>query len=86
MLLTTDEQGAFKVIILRKPGRVAVAVEDQGLPFDFRKFETGKDSGLGVMLMKAFADEIHFINLGRDGKRVELAKKPSLQRYRSLYF
>ena len=69
-----DEQGAFEVIILRKPGRVAVAVEDKGLPFDFRKFETGKDSGLGVMLMKAFADEIHFVNLGRDGKRVELAK------------
>ena len=69
-----DEQGAFDVIILRKPGQVVVAVEDQGLPFDFRKFEAGQESGLGVMLMKAFADEIHFLNAGRRGKRVELIK------------
>ncbi len=68
------EQGAFDVVILRKPGQVVVAVEDQGLPFDFRKFETGQESGLGMMLMKAFADEIHFLNSGRRGKRVELIK------------
>jgi anti-sigma regulatory factor (Ser/Thr protein kinase)/GNAT superfamily N-acetyltransferase len=68
------EQGSFDVIILRKPGQVVVAVEDQGLPFDFRKFDVEKESGLGVILMKAFADEIHFINLGRRGKRVELVK------------
>ncbi len=68
------EQGSFDVIILRKPGQVVVAVEDQGLPFDFRKFEAGKESGLGIMLMKAFADEIRFLNLGRRGKRVELIK------------
>jgi len=69
-----DEQGTFDVIILRKPGQVVVAVEDQGLPFDFRRFEAGQESGLGVMLMKAFADEIHFLNAGRRGKRVELIK------------
>ncbi|MBM3119747.1 MAG: GNAT family N-acetyltransferase [Chloroflexi bacterium] len=68
------EQGFFDVVILRKPGQVVVAVEDQGLPFDFRKFDVGKESGLGIMLMKAFADEIHFLNLGRRGKRVELVK------------
>jgi anti-sigma regulatory factor (Ser/Thr protein kinase)/GNAT superfamily N-acetyltransferase len=68
------EQGFFDVVILRKPGQVVVAVEDQGLPFDFRKFDADKESGLGVMLMKAFADEIHFLNLGRRGKRVELVK------------
>lgn len=69
-----DEQGSFDIIILRKPGQVAVAVEDQGLPFDFKKLEAGNDSSLGVMLMKAFADEIYFLNLGRGGKRVELIK------------
>jgi anti-sigma regulatory factor (Ser/Thr protein kinase)/GNAT superfamily N-acetyltransferase len=68
------EQGFFDVVILRKPGQVVVAVEDQGLPFDFRKFDADKESGLGVMLMKAFADEINFLNLGRRGKRVELVK------------
>jgi serine/threonine-protein kinase RsbW len=69
-----DEQGSFDVFILRKPGQVVVAVEDQGLPFDFRKFDIEKESGLGIILMKAFADEIHFLNLGRSGKRVELVK------------
>jgi anti-sigma regulatory factor (Ser/Thr protein kinase)/GNAT superfamily N-acetyltransferase len=68
------EQGFFDVVILRKPGQVVVAVEDRGLPFDFRKFDADQESGLGVMLMKAFADEIHFLNLGRQGKRVELVK------------
>jgi anti-sigma regulatory factor (Ser/Thr protein kinase)/GNAT superfamily N-acetyltransferase len=68
------EQGSFDVVILRQPGRVVVAVEDQGLPFDFRKFDVEKESGLGTILMKAFADEIHFLNLGRCGKRVELVK------------
>lgn len=68
------EQGSFDIVILRKPGQVVVAVEDQGLPFDFKKFDVEKESGLGIILMKAFADEIHFLNLGRRGKRVELAK------------
>ena len=69
-----DEVGTFDIIILRKPGMIVVGVEDQGLPFDFKKFKVGKESGLGMILMKAFADEIHFINLGHHGKRVELIK------------
>jgi len=68
------ELGSFEVIILRKPGQIVVAVEDRGLPFDFRKIDTDRESGLGIMLMKAFADEIRFLNLGRGGKRVELVK------------
>ncbi|HEX7364099.1 MAG TPA: GNAT family N-acetyltransferase [Dehalococcoidia bacterium] len=68
------EHGNFDVVILRKPGQIEVAVEDRGLPFDFRKFNTARESGLGVILMKAFADEVHFLNLGRGGKRVELVK------------
>jgi len=69
-----DEQGSYDVIILRRPGQIVVAVEDQGLPFDFRKFKSGKESGLGVALMKAFADELHFLNLGPRGKRIEIIK------------
>ncbi len=68
------EAGAFDVMILRRPGQVAVVVEDQGLPFDFSKLEPGKESGLGTALMKAFTDEVNFLNLGRQGKRVELVK------------
>ncbi|MCX5998040.1 MAG: GNAT family N-acetyltransferase, partial [Chloroflexi bacterium] len=68
------EQGFFDVAILRKPGQIVVAVEDQGLPFDFRRVGAGEESDLGIVLMKAFADEVHFLNLGRGGKRVELVK------------
>ncbi len=51
-----------------------MVVEDSGLPFDFKKVDTEKESSLGIMLMKAFADEIRFLNLGRGGKRVEIVK------------
>lgn len=68
------EEGSLDVIILRRPGQVVVAVEDRGLPFDFTKLRQGRESGLGMALMKAFADEVNFINLGRQGKRVELVK------------
>ena len=68
------EQGMFDLIILRKPGQIVVAVEDQGLPFDFKKSEAREESGLGMVLMNAFADEVRFLNLGRRGKRVELIK------------
>ncbi|MCX6013155.1 MAG: ATP-binding protein [Chloroflexi bacterium] len=67
------EEGFFDIIILRRPGQVVVAIEDQGLPFDPKKLEA-TESDLGVLLMKAFADEIKYVNLGRRGKRVELIK------------
>jgi serine/threonine-protein kinase RsbW len=69
-----DEPGTYDVIIQRGPGQIKIAVQDQGLPFDFRKYEAEQESSLGVILMKAFADKVNFLNLGRDGKRVELIK------------
>ncbi len=68
------ETGTYDIVITRRPGQVVVGVEDRGLPFDFRKYEEGSEPGLGVALMKAFADEVRFLNLGRAGKRVELVK------------
>ncbi len=68
------EEGTFDIVILHRPGKVVIAVEDRGLPFDFRKLADGGQTGLGTELMKAFADEISFLNLGRQGKRVELVK------------
>jgi serine/threonine-protein kinase RsbW len=70
------EDGKFTVIITRRPGAISIAVEDLGLPFDYRKFDSERGSGLGVVLMKAFADEVHFHNLGQHGKQVELIKHP----------
>jgi anti-sigma regulatory factor (Ser/Thr protein kinase) len=68
------EEGNFDIIIARRPGQIVIGVEDRGLPIDFKKLEEGQESGLGMVLMKAFADEVHFMNLGRLGKRVEMVK------------
>ena len=69
-----DEKGIFEIIIIRKPGQLVISIRDKGLPFDFHKVKPGENSGLGMVLMKAFADEIHFMNLGREGKEVVFVK------------
>lgn len=67
-----DESRAYyDVIVEERPGSLVVAVQDQGLPFNLVQPE----AGTGLTLMRAFADRVHFLNLGRDGKRVELVKR-----------
>src|ERR687889_1826458 len=61
------------VDVLRRPGRVVVAVEDQGLPFDYGSLQDDKDRTALEVLHRSF-DETRFINLGRRGNRVELLK------------
>ncbi len=68
-----DEEGSFEVQVLRGPGRVVLAVEDRGLPFDYSRLRDGKDGTVLEMLHRSF-DEVRFINLGRLGNRVELRK------------
>ncbi len=69
-----DEEGQYDVEILRRPGRVVIAVEDKGLPFDYASLRDGVDTSLPEMLHHPSADEVRFINLGRGGNRVELMK------------
>jgi hypothetical protein len=69
-----DEAGHYDVEILRRPGRVVVAVEDRGLPFDYASLRDDGDTALPEMFHHSFADEARFINLGRGGNRVELVK------------
>ena len=77
------ERGEVELALSRRPGQLVVAVEDQGIPFDAARFlpdEDGEEaenelgSGLGMTLMRAFADELRVVNLGKRGKRVELVK------------
>ncbi|MBN1191785.1 MAG: ATP-binding protein [Dehalococcoidales bacterium] len=68
------EIGSYDITLERRPGQIVLGIEDRGLPFDFKKFDEGQESGLGMVLMKAFADEVRFINQGRRGKRVEIVK------------
>jgi anti-sigma regulatory factor (Ser/Thr protein kinase) len=68
------EEGRYDVEVLRRPGRVDIAVEDRGLPFDYAPLRDAGDTALPEMLHHSFADEVRFINLGREGNRVELIK------------
>lgn len=68
------ESEVYQIRVERPPGEFVVAVEDQGLPFDWER--AGADaSGLGSTLMKAFTDEVRFVNLGSRGKRLELIRR-----------
>ncbi len=68
-----EEEGSLDVQVLRRAGLVIVAVEDQGLPFDYKRLEDGEDRTVLEVLHGSF-DETRFVNLGRRGNRVELLK------------
>lgn len=65
-----DQRAHYDIIVETRPANLVVSVEDQGLPFDLRH---PKES-TGLQLMRAFADRVQFLNLGKSGKRVELIK------------
>ena len=69
------EEATYDVTFAREPGKLVIGVEDHGLPFDLESAQGGRLAGAGLRLAGAFADEIHFVNLGRKGKRVEIVKK-----------
>jgi anti-sigma regulatory factor (Ser/Thr protein kinase) len=69
----SEEVGSFDVEVLRRPGLVVVAVEDQGLPFDYKRLQDNDDRTVLEILRRSF-DETRFVNLGRRGNRVELLK------------
>jgi len=68
------ETGDFDVIVSRRPNQIVVAVEDRGLPRDFDQGAADAESQLGLVLMRAFADEVVFHTLGTGGKRIEVIK------------
>jgi serine/threonine-protein kinase RsbW len=67
-----EELGTIDVKIVYQTSRFVISIEDKGIPVDFSKLETQDQSALGIKLMKNLADEFRFINLGKDGKRLEL--------------
>jgi serine/threonine-protein kinase RsbW len=68
------DEGTIDIILTQKPGQFIIAIEDRGFPIDITKLEEGEHTGLGFLLMKKMADEVKFINLGKNGKRFELLK------------
>ncbi|MCX6165879.1 MAG: GNAT family N-acetyltransferase [Ignavibacteriae bacterium] len=71
-----DEQDmCFDIIVEKRNGQFVIGVEDKGLPFDFDSEEKDKTKGFGMTIMKEYTDEIKFVNLGQNGKRIELIKQ-----------
>jgi serine/threonine-protein kinase RsbW len=66
---------SFDVVLLRRPGHVVVAVEDQGRPFDFTSLEADAGSGLAAPSLTRLADAVRFVSLGIRGNRVEIVKR-----------
>jgi serine/threonine-protein kinase RsbW len=64
----------YEVHIENRPGQFVLAIQDQGVPIDWKKLESGEQVGLGMRLIKSFSDQVRFINLGRGGKRIEFIK------------
>src|SRR5215470_14301520 len=69
------DRASFDVALLRRPGHLVVAVEDQGLPFDFMSLETSSESGAAAASLTGLADAVRFLNRGTRGNRVEIVKR-----------
>lgn len=69
-----DELGIIRFKISYLPGKLIFTIEDKGLPVDVDKLEQEERSALGILLIKHLADEFKFVNLGKEGKRLEVVK------------
>jgi len=68
-----SQRAFFDIVVLRRPGRLVVAVEDKGLPFDFQTLQAREAPSAASV--GGFADAVHFTNLGTGGNRVEIVKR-----------
>ncbi len=76
-----DETGNIEVRISIENSFIEVSIHDYGQPFDITKYDyspekakNGDFSGSGLKLIKSFADDFIFINLGKNGKEFRLIK------------
>lgn len=67
-----NETGYYDVIFERHPNKLIIAFEDKGLPYEISQLENKDEGALRMLLIRSIADEIHFKNLGKSGKRIEL--------------
>lgn len=66
--------GMIDVKVGYAPGKFSISFEDKGLPVDIKMLETSDNSYVSILLLKKFADEFRFSNLGKGGKKLELIK------------
>jgi len=69
-----DEYGEISFRVNYRPGKLLFSFEDKGLPVSEELLEKSESSSLGILIIKHLADEFHFVNLGKEGKRIEIVK------------
>lgn len=87
--LNNDPNERYTIICRQMPTRMEVVIRDKGMPFSPEEIpdynpETPANldnaEGLSMYLLKHSVDEVHFRNLGRDGKETVLVKNIEAQR------
>lgn len=66
------QAATFDVALVRRPGQLVLIVEDQGLPFDWSRLQSGEAPASPSLA--AGVDAVRFLNLGPQGNRVEIVK------------
>jgi anti-sigma regulatory factor (Ser/Thr protein kinase) len=73
--LKGQSHATFRVSLERHPSRLVLAVEDQGMPPDWEKIARGEQAGIGLAIMQRYSQSVRFVNLGHEGKRLEIARE-----------
>lgn len=63
--------GTYDLTISDEGARFVMAVHDMGLPFDWARAQAEESTSLSIQLLRSLTDEIRFVNLGKQGKRIE---------------
>jgi serine/threonine-protein kinase RsbW len=75
------ENSTFDVICEGIPRGIKITVKEKGIPYDPKKhaeyspdvdLDEQSGRGLGMFLMRELMDEVHFLNLGAEGKETRL--------------
>jgi serine/threonine-protein kinase RsbW len=69
------EDGEFDLSVQRRPNQIVVVLEDRGLPGLGEERVRDWVGRAGLSLLRAHADEISFVNLGKRGQCIELVKQ-----------
>lgn len=77
-----DASQSIDVIVSQRTHSLVVAVEDKGLPFDYRQLQEGQDSRFSSILSAGYVDQVNFLNRGPNGNRVELTRELPAEDFR----
>ncbi len=69
-----DTSKPIEVAIFKRLHSFVIALQDEGLPFDYENLEHGEDARFKSYLSKSYADQVRFYTLGNKGNRTEIVK------------